>query len=362
MKKSKNVFTTRGNNPGLFFQLFVIVLVGIASLFLWQTPVQMQEKGKKQTPAAVAPNLGTAAGFSVLAGSTVTNTGQSVVTGDLGVSPGSAVTGFPPGIVTGTIRVNDAVAAQAKSDAGTAYNNLAGQACDTILTGQNLGGLTLTPGVYCFASSAQLTGVLRLDTQGNPDAVFIFKMGSTLTTASDSVVRITDDGNICNVFWQVGSSATLGTNTLFGGNILALTSITATTGANINGRAIALNGAVTMDTNNIAKCAAEPPPPPCTPSTTVSEGDLFPGGIVSFGVFSGPNSVTVDHVNAGTGLQSFTVVGTPINAVVNIPSFTPGTFNPVTATFTENNPGQVVDFTLRAASLYHSAFIRVRCN
>ena len=129
------------------------------------------------------------------------------------------------------------------------------------MTGQDLGGLTLTPGVYCFSSSAQLTGTLTLDAQGNPNAVFIFKIGSTLTTASNSsVVVINTGGNssiACNVFWQVGSSATLGTGTSFAGNILALTSITLNTGANVSGRVLARNGAVTLDTNNVTVC---PPP------------------------------------------------------------------------------------------------------
>ncbi len=130
---------------------------------------------------ATAPTLGTAAGFGVLAGSTVTNTGASSVGGNLGVSQGSAITGFPPGIVVGgIIHAGDAVAIRAQSDVTVAYNNLAGQACNTILTGTDLGGLTLTSGVYCFSSSAQLTGTLTLDAQGNPNAVFIFKIGSVM--------------------------------------------------------------------------------------------------------------------------------------------------------------------------------------
>src|SRR5688572_16084181 len=151
--------------------------------------------------------LGTAQSFAVLGGSTVTNTGPSVITGDLGVSPGSAVTGFPPGIVTGTIHAANAVALQAQSDTVTAYNNLAGQACTANLTGQDLGGLTLTPGVYCFDVSAQLTGTLTLNAQGNPAAVFIFKTGSTLTTAGSSVVSVINGGSGCNVYWQIGTSA-----------------------------------------------------------------------------------------------------------------------------------------------------------
>jgi hypothetical protein len=176
------------------------------------------------------------------------------VLGNLGVSPGTDVTGFPDGIVVGTIQAGDAVAAQAQSDLAVAYNNLAGQACNTDLTGQDLGGLTLTPGVYCFDSSAQLTGTLTLDAQGDSNAVFIFQIGSTLTTASNSSVAVINSANACNAYWQVGSSATLGTNTAFQGNILALTSITLNTGAGLNGRALARNGAVTMDTNNITNC------------------------------------------------------------------------------------------------------------
>lgn len=211
--------------------------------------------------AATAVTLGTADSFAVLAGSTVTNTGPSVVSGDLGVSPGSAVVGFPPGnVVNGTIHAGDAVAAQAESDAQTAYVALAGQACDVNLTGQDLGGLTLTSGVYCFDSSAQLTGTLTLDAQGDPDAVFIFQIGSTLTTASNSSVVLINGAQACNVYFQVGSSATLGTNTTFVGTIIALTSITANTGATVDGRLLALNGAVTLDTNTITQkdCAPEP--------------------------------------------------------------------------------------------------------
>ena len=218
---------------------------------------------------ASAPTLGSAASFAVLGGSTVTNTGPTTVNGDLGVSPGSAVTGFPPGIVTGgTIHAADAVAAQAQSDVTTAYNSLASQACTTDLTGQDLGGKTLTAGVYCFSSSAQLTGTLTLDAQGNAGAVFVFKIGSTLTTASGSSVLMINGGSPCNVFWQVGSSATLGTTTSFLGNILALTSITLNTGADVSGRALARNGAVTMDTNTVAAPACGAAAGTATPAPT----------------------------------------------------------------------------------------------
>jgi hypothetical protein len=208
------------------------------------------------TPAAAQISLGTAQNFGVLGGSAVTNTGPSTVNGNVGVSPGTSVTGFPPGVVIGgTIHSNDAVAVQAQNDLTTAYNSIAATPCTVDLTGQNLGGLTLTPGVYCFSSSAQLTGALVLDAQGNPNALFLFKIGSTLTTSSGASVRVINGGTPCNhVFWQVGSSATIGTASSFAGDILALTSITLTTGASTSGRTLARNGAVTLDTNNVNTC------------------------------------------------------------------------------------------------------------
>jgi hypothetical protein len=217
-------------------------------------------------PAAFAQvPLGTSQNFGVLGGSAVTNTGPSVITGNVGVSPGSSVTGFPPGVVvSGTIHSADATAAQAQTDLTNAYNTAAGLPCGTNLTGQDLGGMTLTPGIYCFSSSAQLTGTLTLNLQGNPNAFFLFQIGSTLTTASgSSVVLINSAGATCapNVFWQVGSSATLGTGSSFMGSILALTSITLTTGANLSGRTLARNGAVTLDTNTVGACASAPAPP-----------------------------------------------------------------------------------------------------
>jgi ice-binding like protein len=207
--------------------------------------------GGRVTSMAVAPPLGTAGSFAVLGAQTVTNTGPSVLNGDLGVSPGAAITGFPPGIVNGTIHAADAVALQAQTDTTTAYNALAGQACNQDLTGQNLGGLTLIPGAYCFSSSAFLTGTLTLDGQGNAGAVWVFQIGSTLVTASGSNVAFINSGQACGAFWQVGSSATLGTGSTLRGNVLALTSITATTGARSFGALLARNGAVTLDTNQV---------------------------------------------------------------------------------------------------------------
>jgi len=226
--------------------LFVVVVGGPSSDVL-------------ASPDAVAPNLGSAASFVALASSTLTNTGLGVFVGDVGVSPGTSVIGFPPGTLRrGTIYRGGPVAAQAQIDANTAYNDLAGQTCNVDLTGKDLGGMTLTPGVYCFDTSAQLTGDLVLDALGNPLAVWVFQIGSTLTTASASSVAVINGGQAVKVFWQVGSSATLGTGTRFNGNILADASITLNTGASLIGRALALNGAVTLDTNGTPIIANTP--------------------------------------------------------------------------------------------------------
>jgi hypothetical protein len=246
----------------------LLTVIGVAQLLLTPTPVSAQI------------SLGTAQNFGVLGGSTVTNTGATTVNGNVGVSPGTAVTGFPPGtVVGGSIHTNDNPAMQAQSDLTTAYNNIVSTPCTVDLTGQNLGGLTLTPGVYCFTSSAQLTGALTLDALGNANALFLFKIGSTLTTASASTVTVINNGgSSCNkVFWQVGSSATLGTGSSFVGDILALSSITLTTGTNTNGRALARNGAVTLDTNNVNTCGVS-----VCPIITVNPASLPDGSVGTF--------------------------------------------------------------------------------
>lgn len=233
--------------------------VGLAALLGWASPASAQ----------TAPSLGAAESFAIVGGTTVTNTGPSTITGNLGLSPGGAVTGFPPGsVVSGTIHVADATALAAQHSIVTAYNALDSQPCGTIYAvPTDIGGLTLTPGVYCFASSGAITGTLTLNAQGDPNAVFIFKFGSSLTTASGSSVVIINGGSLCNVFWEVGSSATLGTTTSFIGNILALTSITLNTHASIAGRALARNGAVTLDTNVVTAlaCTTGQPPASCPP-------------------------------------------------------------------------------------------------
>lgn len=233
-------------------------------------------------PASAAQppvGLGTAASFAVLAGTTVTNTGPSVIGGDVGVSPGSAVTGFPPGTVNnGTVHAADAVSLQAQNDLTTAYDDAAGRGPVVDKTSQDLGGSTLVPGVYNAASAMALTGTVTLDAQGDPNAVFVFQAGSTLITASSSTVALVGGTQACNVYWQVGSSATLGTGTNFVGSVMALTDISMQTGANLTGRVLARNGQVSLDTNTITRsdCAAPSPAPSttatatATPSTTAS--------------------------------------------------------------------------------------------
>ncbi len=210
--------------------------------------------------SATAIGLGTVESYAVLAGSGVTNTGPSVINGDLGTSPTASVTGFggpPNGTVNGAIHQADAAAAQAKDDLTTAYNNAAGQGPVTTRPTE-LGGQTLTPGVYNSASGTfGVTGPLTLNAQGNPDAVFIFKMASTLTTASASSVNLINGAQACRVYWQVGSSASLGTNSDFVGNLMALQSISLNSGVDVAGRLLARNGAVTLinDTVTRAQCA-----------------------------------------------------------------------------------------------------------
>ena len=231
-------------------------------------------------PPAVAAQpsvgLGTATSFAVLAGSTVTNTGPTTVSGDLGVSPGTAVTGFPPGQVTnGTIHAADAVALQAQNDLTTAYNDAAGRGPVVDKTGQDLGGQTLVAGVYGATGAMALTGTVTLDAQGDPGAVFVLQAGSTLITASNSTVALIGGAQACHVFWQVGSSATLGTGTDFVGTVMALASVTVQTGADVQGRILARNGQVSLDTNTITRsdCAATPtatatPTPTATATST----------------------------------------------------------------------------------------------
>ncbi len=274
---------------------------------------------------AQAPSLGSAASFAVLGSSTVTCTGASTITGDVGVSPGSAVTGFPaPCTDVGAIHAADAVALQAHHDAALAYAALVADHCGTNLTGQDLGGLTLGSGVYCFDSSAELTGTLNL-TGGGP---WIFQIASTLTTASNSSVLVNGNGfsqSSCapGVFWQIGSSATLGTGTQFQGVILALIS-DSLTGANVSGGLFALTGAVTLSTDLINACSGSGGTTPPAGTIKVTGGgeiqvpDLNSPGTASFGFNAGTgNGGSGGHFNYVSHVNGLHVDG-PVNDIVVI--------------------------------------------
>ncbi|NUL06089.1 DUF3494 domain-containing protein [Streptomyces lunaelactis] len=253
--------------------------------------------------AATAPGLGTADSYAVLGGQTVTNTGPSVLQGDLGVSPGSAIVGFPPGIVSGATHAGDAAAAQAQLDLTTAYNDAAGQAPDASIAG-DLVGQTLPPGVYNATGPIGLSGTLTLDAQGDPNAVFIFQLASTLITSSASTVSLINGAQPCNVFWQTAESATLGTGSFFEGTIMALTSITATTSARIEGRLLARNGSVTLDSNVITRpsCIVGPsgPPGPSGPSGPAGpSGSAGPSGPAGPSGSAGPSGPAGPSGSAG---------------------------------------------------------------
>lgn len=198
----------------------------------------------------VGPALRSAATYGILAGSTVTCAGApGTINADVGVSPGTTTTGFPPCTITGATHLGDATSATAQGDLTTAYNALAAMACGTTISA-DMGGTTIAPGVYCSASSVGVTGTLTLNGQGNANALFVIQAGSTLTTGTTANIALINGAQAKNVWWQVGSSATLGTGTTFRGNILALTSITLVDNATMLGRALARNGAVNLGTNN----------------------------------------------------------------------------------------------------------------
>lgn len=208
-----------------------------------------------QSTVQSAVPLAGAASLAVLAGSSITNTGSTNVTGDMGLSPGSSIGGFPPGILVGTMHINDGIATQAKLDLTAAYNDAAGRsATDMVILSGNIGGLTLTPGLYKSTSSLSISsGDLTFDARGDANAVFIIQIASSLTTTSGRKVILTNGAMASNIFWQVGSSATFGTTSVFKGTIMAMQSITFNTGATLDGKALARNGNVTMAGNTIVR-------------------------------------------------------------------------------------------------------------
>lgn len=302
--------------------------------------------------------LGSAGSFAVLAGSTVTNSGPTLVAGDLGVSAGSAITGFPPGIIHGSTHAADAVALQAQNDLTKAYTTLAGMPCSNDLTGKDLGGMNLVPGVYCFSSSAQLTGTLTLNSP-TADGLYVFQIVSGLTTASSSVVSLA--GSLCgaNVFWQIGSSAVLGTGTTFVGNIVALTSITLTTGTNISGRSLARNGAVILDSNHVSNDFSS-----CGGGT---------GGKPNFVVTTNANSldcvagqtktltVTVNGQNGFAGIVKLTSIVLPSTGVTATlsPSSISGTGSSTLSIFCGTAGTYAVDVRAKTTYLSHGVPITV---
>jgi hypothetical protein len=287
-------------------------------------------------------NLGTANPFVVLGGSEVTNTGASVLNGELGVAPGTELTGFNAAVVNGATHDNDPVAAKAQEDLTTAFGVAGSQPISpgNELTGIDLGGLTLTPGAYGYSSSAQLTGQLTLNAQGNPNAQFVFVIGSTLTTASASSVKLINGASPCNVYWRVGSSATLGTTTEFQGNLMALTSITVNNGVHVQGRVLARNAAITLNNDVLdnSQCATStetettpptggtspisPTPTPVTPPAGTTKTKKPPiidkahGPKVHHPAPTSNGRSSVNHSAAGPNGTTVTVNGKAIKRIV----------------------------------------------
>jgi hypothetical protein len=282
--------------------------------------------GLASAAGPTAVGLGTARTFAVLAGSGITNTGPSVMNGDIGSYPTTTITGFPPGIVNGTNHAGDAVTQGAKTDLTTAYNDAAGKTPATTIPTE-LGGTTLTGGTYSSAAGTfGITGNVTLNGGGDPTSVWVFQMASTLTTATGSSVTLIGGAQSCNVFWQVGSSATLGGSTTFRGSILALTSVTLVTSATVDGRVLARNGAVTLDTNTITvpTCAAAATPTP-TPATTATATATAVPSTTPTGAPTAPPSATPTAAPTVVPSAAPTAGPTATPLVTNVPASLPST-------------------------------------
>jgi hypothetical protein len=284
--------------------------------------------------------LGAAAGFAVLGGSTATSAGVSTLDGDLGVSPGTAATGFPPGHLNGTLHAGDAAATQAHADLASAYADAARRGPAAPIDG-DLGGLTLTPGVYAAGAALTLAGTLTLDAQGDPSAVFILQAGSTLGTAASSHVNLTGGAQACNVFWQVGTSATLGASSTLDGTLLASTSISMGDGVIVNGRALARDGAVTLinDTITGASCAGSlsNTAPAITPFSVKLTG-LTQIVHVAMG---GWNVIDATATNAGYSVTVSATVPTVNGNTAAAGTGATLTLTPATATAAPGNPASI---------------------
>ncbi|SKC67631.1 ice-binding family protein [Okibacterium fritillariae] len=318
-----------------------IGLFGGAALAVAGTAALIINLGAPAAFAAEAPvGLGAVASYSVLGGETVTNTGLTVLDGDLGTTPGSAITGFPPGIVGGTTRV-EAAAADAKASLLVAYDDARSRATTASVAG-DLVGQTLVGGVYTASGPLAVSGTLTLDAQGDPNAVFIFQAASTLITASSSRIALLDGASSCNVYWQVAESATLGTNSRFTGTIMALQSISVTTGTRVDGRALARNGQVSLQSNVFQSTTCVTAPIISTPTDTATP----PGtGTPTDGGTGGPGTPT-DGGTGGPGTPTDGGTGGPGTPTDGGPG-TPGNGTPGTGTPTDNGGVLIVPTSTR---------------
>lgn len=324
-----------------------IGLFGGTALAVAGTAALIINLGAPAAFAAEAPvGLGAVASYSVLGGETVTNTGLTVLDGDLGTTPGSAITGFPPGIVGGTTRVA-AAAADAKASLLIAYDDARSRASTANVAG-DLVGQTLVGGVYAASGPLAVSGTLTLDAQGDPDAVFIFQVASTLITASSSRIALLDGASSCNVYWQVAEAATLGTNSSFTGTIMALDSISVTTGTRVDGRALARNGQVSLQSNVFQSTTCVTAPLVGTPTDTATPpgtGTPTETGTPTDGGTTGPGTPTDSgSPTPGGGTGGTTGPGTPGDGTGN------GAGTPGAGTPTDNGAVLIVPSSTRGAT------------